>query len=389
MNISERVFIALIRKGLWNTAIVIPESFSDWKSVIKVAQSQSVLGTVGHAVLSEDFEGDVPQELKDKLRMYLMRNAVVSNALEVALVQVVSTLREKGISSVLLKGQGNAQYYPFSEMRQCGDVDLYIGQENYEKAYDILKSLASDIDDKKELTRGKHFHMVLGKVRFDIHRFSGLYTLPIYNKKYQEESDKGLTSKLVEMSFRDTIVMTPSDEFNAYYIFNHLFNHFMTSGIGLRHLCDLMLFLHSKAGLLDLVELKKILVKMDMLYPWQVFGNLLVKHLGMNASEFPFYDDLSDRKSEKVLAHILKEGNFGRDTNYYNRKQGSYLRRKFNSLKWYCTRSFNLFTLFPKQSLRNLLNMVSLGVLIVATDLDVCLRHMQISRDSREIGLKI
>lgn len=369
MNVSEQVCISLIRKGLWNTEPVIPDGFKDWKGVVKVAQSQSVLGTVGHAVLSKDFEGDISQELKDKLRMYLMRNAVVSNALEVALVQVVSTLREQGISSVLLKGQGNAQYYPFSEMRQCGDVDLYIGQENYEKAYDILKSVASDIDDKKALTRGKHFHMGLGKVRFDIHRFSGLYTLPGYNRKYQEESDKGLTDRLVEISFRDTSVMTPSDEFNAYYIFNHLFNHFMTSGIGLRHLCDLMLFLHCKAGSLDLVELKRILVKMDMLYTWQVFGNVLVKYLGMNTDEFPFYVEVSDKKADKVLAHILKEGNFGRDTDYYKRKQGSYLRKKFNSLKWYCTRSFNLFVLFPKHSLRNMLNMMALGVLIVARDL--------------------
>lgn len=369
MNVSEQVCISLIRKGLWNTVPVIPDGFKDWKGVVKVAQSQSVLGIVGYAVLGKDFKDDIPQELKDKLRMYLMRNAVVSNALEVALVQVVSTLREQGIASVLLKGQGNATYYPFPEMRQCGDIDLYIGQTNYGKAYDTLKLIATDIDDKKALTRGKHFHMGLGKVRFDIHRFSGLYTLGRYNRKYQEESDKGLTDRLVEIPFRDTSVMTPSDEFNAYYIFNHLFNHFMTTGIGLRHLCDLMLFLHCKAGALDLVELKRILVKMDMLYPWQVFGKVLVKYLGMNADEFPFYVELTNRKAEKVLAHILKEGNFGRDTDYYKRKQGSYLRRKFNSLKWYCTRSFNLFVLFPKQSLRNMLNMMALGALIVTRDL--------------------
>jgi len=369
MNISEQVCISLIRKGLWGSKAEIPDRFNEWKSVLQVAQSQTILGVVGHAVLSNDFDEDIPQEFKDKLRMYLMRNAVVSNALEVALAQVVSTLREQGIASVLLKGQGNANYYPFPEMRQCGDIDLYVGQESYEKAYDILKWIATDIDDKSALTRGKHFHMGLGKVRFDIHRFSGLYTLPGYNRKYQEESDKGLAGNLVEMSFRDIAVMTPSDEFNAYYIFNHLFNHFMTSGIGLRHLCDLMLFLHSKTGVLNLVELKRILVKMDMLYPWQVFGNVLVKSLGMHADEFPFYVEVSDRKSDKVLAHILKEGNFGYDTDYYKRKRGSYLRRKFNSLKWYCARSFNLFVLFPKQSLRNLLNMMFLGVLIVGRDL--------------------
>lgn len=57
MNISEQVCISLIRKGLWNTVTVIPDGFNDWKGVLKIAQSQTVLGTVGYAVLSKDLEG--------------------------------------------------------------------------------------------------------------------------------------------------------------------------------------------------------------------------------------------------------------------------------------------------------------------------------------------
>lgn len=369
MNISEEVCISLLRKSLWNTKVIIPNTFNDWEGVIKVAQNQSVLGTLCHAVLSENFEIEIPQDFKDKLKLYLMRNVVLCNKLEAALVRVVTLLKNEGIPSILLKGQGNARYYPIPEMRQCGDVDLYVGQNNYIKSYNILKKISTVIDEKDALDCGKHFHMSLGNIRFDIHRFSGLYSLSRYNHKYQEESNKGLTHNLVEMSFRETVVMTPSDEFNAYYIFNHLFNHFMTSGIGLRHLCDLMMFLHSKAGTLDLIELKRILLKMNMLHPWQVFGNVLVKKLGMNADEFPFYVNVSDRRSNKVLEYILKEGNFGYNSNYYKRKHGSYLKRKFNSLKWYFFRSINMFDLFPKQSLRSLLNMISLGVNIVFNEI--------------------
>lgn len=156
-------------------------------------------------------------------------------------VKIVSVLCENGIVPVLLKGQGNAQYYPNPEMRQFGDVDLYIGSNAYHKAYDILKGIATRIDGKESLNNGKHFHMYYGPVQFDIHRHNGMYALPRYDTLFQEETFKGLTKNLESISIRNISIFTPSNEYNAYYIFSHLFNHYLISGIGLRHLRDLMM----------------------------------------------------------------------------------------------------------------------------------------------------
>lgn len=369
MHPHESVCLSLLKTGLWNRSFEFDKLFKDWDGVIKVAKVQSVLGVVGSVLVNTD-SLDVPADVRSKLRTFVMRNVLISNNLENGLVKVINVLRDNGIEAVLLKGQGNARYYPMPELRQCGDVDLYVGQENYEKAYDVLKTeVATDIDEKESLVRGKHFHMSYGPVRYDIHRFTGLYSLPGYNRLYQEESLKGLQGRLIRLDFRDVAVYTPSLEYNAYYIFNHLFNHFMVSGIGLRHLCDLMMFLHSNYSRMDHVELKRILEKMDMLYPWQVFGGVLVKELGMSRYEFPFYTDIDDKTSRKVLRRILDEGNFGYETDYYKRHRGSYMKRKFNSLKWYTLRSWNLFSLFPKQAIRNLGNSMALGISIVAKDI--------------------
>ena len=70
MNISEEVCISLLRKSLWNTKVIIHNTLNDWEGVIKVSQNQSVLGTLCHAVMSENFEIEIPQDYKDKLKLY-------------------------------------------------------------------------------------------------------------------------------------------------------------------------------------------------------------------------------------------------------------------------------------------------------------------------------
>ena len=366
----ELLCLDLLKAGLWGTEVDVVENFNKWNKVLKTAKSQSVLCVVGQAIFQTEWTvQSLSPDLKAKLRSISVKNIVYGSALEHALVKVVELLRDNDIEVVLLKGQGNAQYYPEPFLRQYGDIDLYVGQDNYKAAYDILKTVASDIDGDAELTKGKHFHMKMGTVFFDVHRFSGMYYLSGYNGKYHEEEIKGLTGNCKQIMFNGCPVNVPSNEFNAYYIFNHLFNHFLISGVGLRHLCDLMMFLHSNHGQLDLQELKRILVRMNMLYPWQVIGAVLVDNLGLPSEEFPFYRKVHSRYTVKVLRHILLEGNFGCETDYYKRHDGSYLRSKFNALKWYITRSFNIMLIFPRQAFMHLCNMIAMGFSIVWSDL--------------------
>ena len=51
-------------------------------------------------------------------------------------------MREAGIYTVLVKGQGVGQCYERPLWRSCGDVDLFFDAENYEQAKAFLSPLA-------------------------------------------------------------------------------------------------------------------------------------------------------------------------------------------------------------------------------------------------------
>jgi hypothetical protein len=308
------------------------------------------------------------QELKTKIKTFMMANIMTHGKLNGVLVKVVSELSASGIRSVLLKGQGLAQYYPKPEMRQCGDIDLYVGLDQYSASYDVLQPLATKIDDRKALEVGKHYDFFVGKVSVEVHRYSERYPTARLDRIYQEISKKGLSEALVPMVFSGQEVNTPSDVYNAFYIFSHIFHHFLTSGLGSRQLCDWMLFLRQRSSYIDMDSLREILSRLDMMKPWQAFGCVLVKYFGMPADLFPFYDSSQEHKAEKILRRLLDEGNFGQQRDVNKKRGANYLLNKTRAVLAHIGRTFGLFFLFPRHSFRQIWHTISSGFAQVWND---------------------
>lgn len=373
MKLYEDVFLELLRAGMWGLKPQVPQGFTEWTKVVMSAKSQSVLGVVAQVMLSdEDVSSQLPQDMKARLKKFLMNNLLTHNLLNNTLIKVVSTLREGGVESVLLKGQGLARNYPQPELRQCGDIDLYVGLENGERAHDLLSPIAEKIDGKEYLTVGKHYHVTMpGGVEVEVHRYTDNHLTKKLEETYQAASAKGTTEGLVVYDFAGTPVNTPSDEFNAFFVFNHLFHHFLTSGIGLRQFCDWMMFLHARKGKLDLEYLRNLLIDMDMLMPWQAFGCVLVDKLGMPEDEFPFFDRAQEGKTDKILIRVLKEGNFGKERGVYKNRGTNYLLNKTRSFFGHIGKSADLVTIFPKQVWLQYKNTIAVGFNVVWTDFKI------------------
>ena len=174
MRKHEEVFFSVLRTALWDQPFEAPADFRGWGRVMSLAKSQAMMGHVGDVLLkhSQVLKVFSPMGL-EKLQEMPLNIMAMHTTLNNTLILIVKTLRDNGIEPVLLKGQGLAQYYPEPLLRQCGDIDLYVGEENYEKAYDALKPVVNDIDDRTlALNRGKHFHSYIGSVVIEVHKYT-------------------------------------------------------------------------------------------------------------------------------------------------------------------------------------------------------------------------
>lgn len=177
-----------------------------------------------------------------------------------------------------------------------------------------------------------------------------------------------MSNNLVKLDFGGININTPSDNFNAFYVFNHMWHHYLAGGVGLRQVCDWTMFLHSRAGKLDFTYLSQLLSEMKLMGPWQTFGCIVVNFLGLPKEEFPFYDSNFNKRSQKVLNRILKEGNFGRQTAFVRKHTRGYLYEKLFSLKCHIVRFMGMFMTFPRHSMIQIYHSITRGTLRVFAD---------------------
>ena len=366
MKQSESLVLKAIRYGLWGEAFDIPSDFIEWSDILSFAQHQAVLGVVSKSLLMDSNTAiKLPDQVRLKLKSFIVSNVMASNRIDDVLVKVMTAMQSKDIQPVLLKGIGLAKNYPFPEIRQCGDIDLYVKTTDSKATYETLKTIASRIDDKEYVTCGKHYSAVCENVEIEIHRHICTHVLKKYKTRFETYAAKGLNENLHQIEVSGIKVNTPEVTFNAYYIFEHAFEHFMTSGVGLRQLCDWMMFLHKNADRIDKEYLHTILTGLDMMKPWQTFGALLVEYLGMPVEEFPFYTPKV--KTAKVLDFIFADGNFGKNSWYYKSTSRFFLIKKLKSFGWHLFRGAKMLTIFPKQEFRHLFFIVNIALQYIKT----------------------
>jgi hypothetical protein len=353
----------LLRAALWERGVdssCFPAE-TKWGDIYRLAQQQTVAALIYDALASLPAEQQPEPAFLRQWYVHLIKVEQSHKLLNQRLAEVTTLLRSEEIRSVLLKGQGVAQNYPNPARRQCGDIDLYIGKENYKKACDIAQKWDSAQEVERDDTKHYSFHW--RGVTIELHRIA------LFLRKFQHWTEYHLMGdKLRRWSIDGTEVLLPPVNFDALYIFNHAYSHFILGGIGLRQLCDWALYLHTFANEIDRQQLKHDLDSFGLMRVWQIFGHIAVSYLGLVENEMPFYTDRYKKRAEKVLGYILKDGNFGHHSSS-SKPSKNFLKRKLCTLLRILQRAWRLLSLFPKDTITYLISFIPNGISAVTNDL--------------------
>ena len=277
----------------------------DWAAVLKLAEEQAVFGLVFYGAESL-IKGQVSQNQVLEwigVAEHIRRHNLMMNK---ELAGFDRTMKAQGIDYRVVKGHVVASCYPQPLLRQSGDIDLYCTAVYYKRFTDFLcaKGVEIHYDASK-----KHVEFERHGLLYELHR-----TLNIFSKaRWQAYFDKILSEdKGMTVDVGGTQIPTLSPTLNALYIFIHLFHHLIHSGVGLRQLCDWMMWLHQYKDEINKEELLQHLKVLELERAYRVLGAVLVDQLGLPENEFPLAITDRDRKrSRKIMADIMMMGNFG------------------------------------------------------------------------------
>ncbi|MBO4416633.1 MAG: nucleotidyltransferase family protein [Bacteroidales bacterium] len=342
---AQEEYLGLLRSALWGTPAAMPQDIDAIRIIAKMQRTRPMIIS---ALLNAGWQCDNPQPLE-----LVRKTAATHVRMDHCLANVVTTLRNGGVEPVLLKGQGLARNYLQPLLRECGDIDLYVGREQYEKACAIINGTATE-QEKSEATVTKlhyglpHYEPHIGKVFIEIHSISSICLNKKDNAIYQALANKGLSNDLVPLVFDGVTVNTPSDSFNAFYIFFHMQRHFLRGGIGLRQMCDWIRFLHTHASTIDPSFFESTLDALELRAVWNLFASIAIDYLGLPAEEMPLYQPGLKKEAELVLECIFEEGNFGKGRTLRDKgRPKGHLAGKLYSNKHILERHLMLLRLYP------------------------------------------
>lgn len=341
----------ILRMGIWQRYEEIDATAIDWNRLLAWAKKQTLLGILIDGIMMLPADQRPDESTMTKLTMWMVKNLQTHMRFNHQASKMMRILAEHDIPSMLLKGQGIAQEYLSPESRQCGDIDLYVGKENYKKACDI--AMGMEIANPDECI--KHTNFIWEGIEIELHH--NAVELP---SKKAERYFEEWAVELLKHNTRSFIpqdeafpILLPSVQYNAIYIFIHLFHHQFTSGIGLRQICDWMMVLHNGYGSIDLDLLKKQLNMAHLMEAWQVVGTILVNYLGLPSEEMPFYNPDMLAKGEKMLRLVDEGGNFGRGTNKPRKANKFVVQRKIDSFIRLIKKAMPMLRICPSYTLYN------------------------------------
>ena len=314
MNDTKGTLIRLMRMAVGcepYEPMTLPER--EWKEVYIQVCQQTLTGVIYCVVnrMSRDVGIPKPLLMEWTLKAEAIRGFNAKMNAEAA--RLTRWFGERGRKTAILKGQANARLYPHPDERQPGDIDIWV-----EGGRDSVVKLLGDegVLDTKDTVSYHHVHLKKNAsgIAVEVHfrPSSGNYN-PITNRLLQRFLEKEiLLSESCPEGFD-----VPTCRFALIMQMAHIQRHFLSGGIGLRHIVDYYMLMKISseedrrfvASQLSRFGLRKtagaVMWMMSELFSMESDRMICPK---------------DERRGRWMLDETLKSGNFGRY--HENRRKG-------------------------------------------------------------------
>lgn len=311
---AEELFFELLKAAIWNqkpdVSLFSKIENKVWNRILWLAKQQGVPAMIADRLLLLPIDY-LPSYNCFANQMRTIKNCSQMNSqMTQTLDFILKSYSKLRIPAILLKGLGNAQAYPFPELRIPGDIDLFLFQNNdYDKANQWVKDQGYTYHvDPVDVHRA----FDLEYIRIENHKNITFFPIERYNTRLNKLLEAiDLNSNFEELSIEGVKVKTLPPDINALYIFQHLFFHFIHEGVGLRQIIDWVLHLAKYHDKIDPKEFTTLAKSFNLLYPMQVFAETTIQFLGAPRNIFPFPIRNKSRYPEKIIRDIMSGGEFG------------------------------------------------------------------------------
>lgn len=213
-----------------------PLTADEWRCVYDMSRRQGILGIMYGGVeqlpLAERPSADICDEWMVLTKYITQRNQLLNQYA----VRICQTFRAHGFRCCILKGQGCATWYPSPQLRQPGDIDVWVDGE----PDDIIRYVQQNMRNV-DAPGYQHIGVEMKNgVHMEVHYRPITAHNPLYNRRLQRWT-RELTSQqwdtVAEMP--EGRINIPTPRFNSSFLLLHFIHHFIFEGAGFKQILDI------------------------------------------------------------------------------------------------------------------------------------------------------
>ena len=322
----NQLFFELIRVaiGTQDSLSRLP-SEKEWKKLYAMAHKQSLVGVcfAGLKRLGADAdEGFARVGMSKELYFDWMGNAFMiqqkNHMMDGNTKEVLAHFRKKGFACQVLKGQGIAKLYTLdgsaqsnslAELRQSGDVDVWVAGDRKKLYEHAIKKFG-----KLEGLTYHHIHYpMFADAEVEAHVWPSFLSSPLRNRRLQ------VFCKMYEP--REGCEDTPSLAFNRVFILLHCYQHFTRRGVGMRQILDYYFVLKASLQLSpeEKRECNDWIEKLGMGRFAEAMAWMMKEVFGLD--ERYLLCEPNEKYGRFLLDEVMETGNMGHADKRVNKKQ--------------------------------------------------------------------
>ena len=252
MTRVQQVLMAALRDAVHGNTLEDPGlDGEEWSSLLRLADEQEILPLIVDCVYSCPSFRNLREEdrkgCSERAVQIAVRQAVQTNEFLTLMLHA----QAQGLDPVVLKGIVVRSLYPKPILRPSVDEDLLIPPEasaDFHRFF-LLEGLTpdepeADVDAADELS----YHKPDSPTYIELHKspFAKSDAYGDCNSLFA-----GAEERTVRLSFDDVTLRTLEPTGHLLYLICHAYKHFLYSGVGVRQVCDMGLFIESYGSEID------------------------------------------------------------------------------------------------------------------------------------------
>ena len=273
----------------------------DEKSIFIALKENGLFGLVGpyldEAYCSNRFYSLTKSVLFDYISRDIKQQALIES--------VQKLFNDHQIKHIFLKGSRLKPLYKETYMRGMGDIDILIEAHNLEVVKVLFEQASYTLESRSQ---AHDFYRISDDLIIEIH--PRLYN--DFNPKYKPLFDRLWTDSTRLDGYR--YQLEPS--FEVLYLMNHLAKHLESSGIGLRSILDIGIFLKHYDDKIDLKLLNHYLSITNMRKYFNSILYLNKVYFGLDSIHLDKNYVLSNDALEHITKYIMTSGIHGKGTSF-------------------------------------------------------------------------